>query len=111
MSRWLHEPEAQAVRESTRTRALARAESLADDAMGCLEQIMRDGEASHADRRQAAVAILDRAGVAGATKVEHSGAVASPAASMDHRALLERARALLEPDGEPDDAGDDGTSH
>lgn len=77
VSRWLHEPAASAVRESTIAKARERAESLADDAMGTLEEIMRgqDRGATAADRRAAAIAILDRVGVVAGTRIEHSGAI------------------------------------
>lgn len=112
VSEWLHEPGAQAQRESTRAKAIQKAEEMAEDAMGTLGEIMR-GEvegASASDRRAAACAILDRIGVVGGQRIEHAGSVQTAAlAGMTDAQLWEILHPGKKPPqgegGAPTDAG------
>lgn len=85
--------------------------ALADPAINALAQVVRDKEASQADRIKAANAILDRAGLGPSSKIEHGaephvgflGMVLRGDADVDRSGRYDRRTVDLE-----DDEDDDG---
>jgi transcriptional regulator with XRE-family HTH domain len=107
ISEWLHEPAAVAARESTRLKALAEAESVALEMVGVLLRIARgeDEDATATDRRQAAVAILERSGVVARQGIDHSGSLVTASADLSLLSdadLAEYGRLARRACGDPD---------
>lgn len=106
VSKWLGEAPAREALASTHARALERIEALKADAVETVAEVMR-GEVpgvTAADRTRAAFGLLDRGGIVGGQRLEHSG-LSGPLTLAELEARV-RAR-MADQDGDGADGDDD----